>query len=66
LDGSFIVNPSSDIASVGDGVTGGTGVFATAISTTDPNKVIRIKIKFGVVKSGRFILLITPAAKTAP
>jgi uncharacterized repeat protein (TIGR01451 family) len=66
LDNSFIVNPSSADASVGDGVTGGTGVFATAISTTDPNNVIRIKIKFGVVKSGRFILLITPAAKTAP
>jgi hypothetical protein len=66
VDNSFIVNPSSANASVGDGVTGGTGVFATAISATDPNKVIRIKIKFGVVKSGRFILLITPAAKTAP
>jgi hypothetical protein len=66
LDSSFIVNPSSDLASIGDGVTGGTGVFATAISTTDPNKVIRIRIKFGVVKSGRFILLITPAAKPAP
>ncbi len=66
LDSSFIVNPSSDLLSVGDGVTGGTGVFATAISTSDPNNVLRIKVKFGVVRSGRFILLITPAAKTAP
>jgi uncharacterized repeat protein (TIGR01451 family) len=61
VDNSFIVNPSSSSSSVGDGVTGGTGVFATFIGDGD---VIRIKIKFGVVKSGRFILLITPAAKT--
>jgi len=66
VDNSIIVNPSSAGASVGDGVTGGTGVFVTAISTTDAAKVIRIKIKFGVVTGGRFILLITPMAKTSP
>jgi hypothetical protein len=66
LDSSFIVNPSNNPASVGDGVTGGTGVFASTIGTADADKTLRIKIKFGVVRSGRFILLITPAAKTAP
>jgi CSLREA domain-containing protein/uncharacterized repeat protein (TIGR01451 family) len=63
LDNSFVVNPSSSNSSVGDGVTGGTGVFSTIIGDAS---VLRIKVKFGVVRSGRFILLITPAAKTAP
>jgi CSLREA domain-containing protein len=66
VDSSLVVNPSSAPASVGDGVTGGSGIFATAISTTDPDKVIRVKIKFGVVRGGRFVLLITPMTTPAP
>lgn len=61
-----VVNPSNSGVSVGDGVTGGSGVFATAISTTDPTNVLRVKVKFGVVRSGRFILLLIPMAKTSP
>jgi hypothetical protein len=63
IDNSIVLNPSNAVGSTGDGVTGGAGVFSTAIGTTDPTRVIRIKIKFGVVKGGRFTLLITPAAK---
>jgi uncharacterized repeat protein (TIGR01451 family) len=66
IDSTFIINPSSNTASVGDGVTGGVGNFATVISTTDPTKVIRVKVKFGVVRSGRFILLLVSMAKNSP
>jgi uncharacterized repeat protein (TIGR01451 family) len=61
VDNSVIVNSSSSSSSVGDGATGGTGVFSTVVPDTE---VIRIRLKFGVVRSGRFILLVTPAAKT--
>ncbi len=61
LDNSVVANPSSSDSSVGDGVTGGTGAFTTFVGDTE---VLRIKVKFGVVRSGRFILLITPAANT--
>jgi uncharacterized repeat protein (TIGR01451 family) len=63
VDSSVVLNPSNAVVSTGDGVTGGSGVFSTAITTGAPGNVIRLKIKFGVVKSGRFILLITPQAK---
>jgi DNA/RNA endonuclease G (NUC1) len=66
IDSTLIFNPSNANASLGDGVTGGQGNFATAIGTTDPSKVIRLKIKFGVVRGGRFVLLFVPMAKTAP
>jgi uncharacterized repeat protein (TIGR01451 family) len=61
VDNSTVINPSSNPATVGDGVTGGSGVFSTVIGD---GSAIRFRIKFGVVRSGRFILLITPAAKT--
>jgi len=64
VDNSVIVNPSSASASVGDSVNGGTGNFGTAMGTSGPTNLLRIKVKFGVVRSGRFILLITPMAKT--
>jgi hypothetical protein len=63
VDNSLVLNPSASIASTGDGVTGGSGVFSTTITTGAPGNVVRLKIKFGVVKSGRFIILITPMAK---
>ena len=63
VDNSVVANPSSSDSSVGNGVIGGTGVFSTLVGDTE---VLRIKVKFGVVRSGRFILLITPAAKTGP
>ena len=63
IDNSVVLNPSTNVASTGNGVTGGSGVFSTAITTGSPGNVVRFKVKFGVVKSGRFILLITPAAK---
>jgi hypothetical protein len=63
---SLIVNPSNASGSVGDGVTGGTGNFGTTIGTSDPTNVLRVKVKFGVERSGRFILLIIPMAQTSP
>jgi hypothetical protein len=66
IDSTFIINPSSNTATVGDGVTGGVGNFATVIGTTDPTKVIRVRVKFGVVRSGRFILLLVPMARNSP
>lgn len=44
----------------GDGVNGGSGSFALSAGTTK-----RIAFKFGVVKSGRFKLLIGPEAASA-
>jgi hypothetical protein len=66
IDSTFIINPSTNTASVGDGVTGGVGNFATAIGTTDPSKLLRVSVKFGVVRSGRFILLLVPMARNSP
>jgi len=63
IDSTLIINPSSNTVSVGDGVTGGVGNFATVIGTTDPTRVIRVRVKFGVVRSGRFILLLVPMAR---
>jgi hypothetical protein len=65
IDSTFIINPSSATATVGDGVTGGVGNFATTIGTTGPTRVIRVKVKFGVVRSGRFILLLVPMARNS-
>jgi hypothetical protein len=66
VDNTVIINPSSANASVGDGVNGGVGTFATVVGTTDPARVIRVQVKFGVVKNGRFILLLVPMAKASP
>jgi CSLREA domain-containing protein/uncharacterized repeat protein (TIGR01451 family) len=66
VDNSLVVNPSTAAISLGDGVTGGLGNFGTAIGTTNPTKVLRVKVKFGVVKGGRFILLITPMVRPSP
>ncbi|HYJ84979.1 MAG TPA: putative Ig domain-containing protein [Pyrinomonadaceae bacterium] len=63
IDTSLIVNPSFNASSTGDGVTGGSGVFATAVGTSPTTKVLFIKVKFGVVKPGRFKLLIIPEGR---
>jgi uncharacterized repeat protein (TIGR01451 family)/fimbrial isopeptide formation D2 family protein len=63
IDTSLIVNPSFNASSIGDGVTGGSGVFATVVGTSPANKVLFIKFKFGVVRPGRFKLLIIPEGK---
>jgi hypothetical protein len=66
IDSTFIINPSGDNASLGDGVTGGVGNFATAMGTSGPTKELRVQIKFGVVRNGRFILLLVPMARNSP
>jgi hypothetical protein len=66
VDNTVIINGSSNSSSVGDGVTGGTGLFNVVAFSDPPANVIRIRLKFGVVKSGRFILLLTPMAKLGP
>jgi hypothetical protein len=66
VDNTVIINSSSNSASVGDGVTGGTGLFNVVASSEAPANVMRIRFKFGVVRSGRFILLITPMARLGP
>jgi hypothetical protein len=66
IDNTYILNPSTANASVGDGVTGGVGNFASSIGTSGPTREIRVQVKFGVVKNGRFILLLVPMAKTTP
>jgi hypothetical protein len=65
IDNTLIVNPSGAGISVGNGVTGGLGNFGTTIGASGPTSVIRVKVKFGVVSNGRFILLITPMARTS-
>jgi hypothetical protein len=65
IDNTLIVNPSGAGISVGNGVTGGLGNFGTTIGASGPTNVLRVKVKFGVVRNGRFILLITPMAKTS-
>jgi hypothetical protein len=64
VDNTLIVNPSSAGISVGNGVTGGLGNFGTTMGISGPTNVLRVKVKFGVVRNGRFILLIVPMAKT--
>ena len=61
-DNSYVINSALPTASVGDGVSGGPGSFAVAQpnsgSTTSSARVLRVGFKFGVVKSGRFKLLL--------
>ena len=54
------------ITGIGDGVNGGTGSFTlpTAMSSAGTN-TLRIAFKFGVVKSGRFKLLVGREAATS-
>ncbi len=63
VDNTVTLNPSANSATVGDGVTGGTGQYNSVSFSSAPANVLRLRIKFGVVKSGRFILLLTPQAK---
>jgi uncharacterized repeat protein (TIGR01451 family) len=63
IDNTLIVNPSGNNASVGDGVSGGTGLYNIVGFSSGPASIMRLKFKFGVVQSGRFIILITPMAK---
>jgi hypothetical protein len=63
IDNSLVVNPSLNASSIGDGVTGGTGVFATVVGISPTTKVLLINIRFGVIKSGKFKVLIIPEGK---
>lgn len=63
IDNSLVINPSTASASVGTGVNGGTGVFATGVGS---GTSIRVKVKFGVVKTGRFVILVVPMGQTVP
>ncbi|HVQ40013.1 MAG TPA: hypothetical protein VMS31_20915 [Pyrinomonadaceae bacterium] len=49
---------SSAITNIGDGVSGGTGSFAVPTMSSAATNTIRVAFKFGVVKSGRFKLLL--------
>jgi hypothetical protein len=59
---SYVINSALPTASVGDGVSGGPGSFAVSQpnsgSTTSSSRVLRVGFKFGVVKAGRFKLLL--------
>lgn len=61
-DNSYVINSALPTSSVGDGVSGGPGSFAVAQpnsgSTTSSARVLRVGFKFGVVKAGRFKLLL--------
>ncbi len=63
VDSMLAVNPSNLPASLGDGVTGGTGVINTTVAG---GSTIRLKFKFGVVRGGRFILLVQPMTGPSP
>jgi hypothetical protein len=65
-DAQAIIGHSDNGGFVGDGVTGGVGNFSTTMGTSGPTNVLRVQVKFGVVRAGRFILLITPMAKFSP
>lgn len=65
IDNTLIVaRPEPD--STGDGVNGGRGFFNGISFASPPANVFRVRFKFGVVKTGRFILLVTPQAKFGP
>jgi uncharacterized repeat protein (TIGR01451 family) len=59
---SYVINSNLSPTAVGDGVSGGPGSFAVAQpnvgSTSSSSRVLRVAFKFGVVKAGRFKLLI--------
>jgi hypothetical protein len=61
-DNSYVINSSQAPNSVGDGVSGGIGTFAVSQansgSTSSSTRVLRVGFKFGVVRSGRFKLLL--------
>ena len=59
---SYVINSNLSPNALGDGVSGGPGSFAVAQpnvgSTSSSSRVLRVAFKFGVVKAGRFKLLI--------
>jgi hypothetical protein len=71
-NGSFVLNSTavgsatpyvvgagpSAITNIGDGVSGGTGSFTVPTMSSAATNTIRVAFKFGVVKSGRFKLLL--------
>jgi hypothetical protein len=61
-DNSYVINSNLPTSAVGDGVSGGPGSFAvtqpSSGSTTSSSRVLRVAFKFGVVKAGRFKLLL--------
>jgi uncharacterized repeat protein (TIGR01451 family) len=65
IDNTLIVARPEE-GSTGDGVNGGRGFFNGISFASPPANVFRVRFKFGVVKTGRFILLITPQAKFGP
>ena len=65
IDNTLIV-ARPEPGSTGDGVNGGTGFFNGISFASPPANVFRVRFKFGVVKTGRFILLVTPQAKFGP
>jgi hypothetical protein len=58
-DNSYVINSNLATTAVGDGVSGGPGSFAVAQPNSGTTtRVLRVGFKFGVVKSGRFKLLL--------
>jgi len=54
----YVAPPSAAITNIGDGVSGGTGSFTVPTMSSSATNTIRVAFKFGVVKSGRFKLLL--------
>ncbi|HYJ86395.1 MAG TPA: hypothetical protein VEW46_10085 [Pyrinomonadaceae bacterium] len=61
-----LITARPEEGSTGDGVNGGRGFFNGISFASPPANVFRVRFKFGVVKTGRFILLVTPQAKFGP
>jgi hypothetical protein len=57
-DNSYVINSNLATSAVGDGVSGGPGSFAVAQGNSGSTSTLRVAFKFGVVKSGRFKLLL--------
>ena len=65
VDSTLIIARPEE-GSTGDGVNGGRGFFNGISFASPPANVLRVRFKFGVVKTGRFLLLVTPQAKFGP
>ncbi|HYJ86305.1 MAG TPA: hypothetical protein VEW46_09635 [Pyrinomonadaceae bacterium] len=61
-DNSLVINSQLPSNAVGDGVSGGPGTFAftqpASGSTTSSTRVLRVGFRFGVVRAGRFKVLL--------
>lgn len=65
IDTTLGVNTSFDEVSRGDGVRGGAGAYTALTRSPSASTPLRVSFKFGVVKSGRFILLVQPETSGA-